>query len=347
MSLLERGPRRGPARGRASWSTSGSPTGRWSTAGSAPSAVRRLASVAGALSGVPTRLRLDRAAEWIFVSAYLRERAVAAGLAVDAAPVVHAGIDPSGFPGRRRAAVGRAPALPRAPRPAQGGGDGDRGARPRCPAARCAAWAAGDDAHRERLGRARRGARRCGRGCASTACRAPRSPGAYAAADALLFCVEWPEPFGLVPLEAMAVGTPVVATGTGGSAEYLRDGENCLAGRAGRRSRGARRRGATAWPATRSCAAAARGRPRDGRRSRRAPLQRGDRGGARAGGAMSAGPQVAIAVVSWNTRDLLARCLESMRADAEAGRAQVWVVDNGSDRRLGGAGPRALRRGRS
>jgi glycosyltransferase involved in cell wall biosynthesis len=31
-----------------------------------------------------------------------------------------------------------------------------------------------------------------------------------------------------VPLEAMAVGTPVVATGTGGSAEYLQDGENCL-----------------------------------------------------------------------------------------------------------------------
>jgi glycosyltransferase involved in cell wall biosynthesis len=31
-----------------------------------------------------------------------------------------------------------------------------------------------------------------------------------------------------VPLEAMAVGRPVVATGSGGSGEYLRDGENCL-----------------------------------------------------------------------------------------------------------------------
>jgi hypothetical protein len=31
-----------------------------------------------------------------------------------------------------------------------------------------------------------------------------------------------------VPLEAMAVGRPVVASGTGGSAEYLRHGENCL-----------------------------------------------------------------------------------------------------------------------
>lgn len=51
---------------------------------------------------------------------------------------------------------------------------------------------------------------------------------AYAAADAILFPVEWPEPWGLVPLEAMSVGRPVVATGTGGSGEYLRDGENCL-----------------------------------------------------------------------------------------------------------------------
>ena len=55
----------------------------------------------------------------------------------------------------------------------------------------------------------------------------------YAAADAVLFPVTWEEPFGLVPLEAMAAGRPVVATGTGGSAEYLRDGVNCLLSAAG------------------------------------------------------------------------------------------------------------------
>jgi glycogen(starch) synthase len=55
-----------------------------------------------------------------------------------------------------------------------------------------------------------------------------RLPDLYADHDALLFPVRWEEPWGLVPLEAMAVGRPVVATGTGGSAEYLRDGENCL-----------------------------------------------------------------------------------------------------------------------
>jgi glycosyltransferase involved in cell wall biosynthesis len=50
----------------------------------------------------------------------------------------------------------------------------------------------------------------------------------YADADVFVFPVLWEEPFGLVPVEAMTCGTPVVATGTGGSAEFLLDGVNCL-----------------------------------------------------------------------------------------------------------------------
>lgn len=50
----------------------------------------------------------------------------------------------------------------------------------------------------------------------------------YAASDSVLFPVLWDEPFGLVPIEAMACGTPVIATGTGGSAEFLADEVNCL-----------------------------------------------------------------------------------------------------------------------
>ena len=50
----------------------------------------------------------------------------------------------------------------------------------------------------------------------------------YRAADAVLFPVRWEEPFGLVPLEAMASGVPVLASGTGGSASYLRDADNAL-----------------------------------------------------------------------------------------------------------------------
>ena len=53
-------------------------------------------------------------------------------------------------------------------------------------------------------------------------------PAVYGAADILLFPTVWPEPFGMVPLEAMAAGCIVVATGTGGSGEYLRHEENAL-----------------------------------------------------------------------------------------------------------------------
>jgi len=53
--------------------------------------------------------------------------------------------------------------------------------------------------------------------------------GVYAACDALLFTVTWPEPWGLVPLEAMAVGRPVIASRTpGGTAEYLEPEVNCI-----------------------------------------------------------------------------------------------------------------------
>jgi glycosyltransferase involved in cell wall biosynthesis len=56
----------------------------------------------------------------------------------------------------------------------------------------------------------------------------PQMAGRYAEADVCLFPIEWEEPFGLVPLEAMAGGIPVVATGSGGSGEFLVDGDNCL-----------------------------------------------------------------------------------------------------------------------
>jgi glycosyltransferase involved in cell wall biosynthesis len=48
------------------------------------------------------------------------------------------------------------------------------------------------------------------------------------AADVLVFPPVWEEPFGLVPIEAMACEIPVVATPTGGAGEFLFDGRNCL-----------------------------------------------------------------------------------------------------------------------
>ncbi len=55
----------------------------------------------------------------------------------------------------------------------------------------------------------------------------------YRAHDILVFPSIYPEPFGIVQLEAMAAGCVVVGTGTGGSAEILEDGSNALCFRPG------------------------------------------------------------------------------------------------------------------
>jgi len=43
-------------------------------------------------------------------------------------------------------------------------------------------------------------------------------------ATALLFPIDWPEPFGLVMIEAMACGTPVIAFRHGSVSEVIEDG---------------------------------------------------------------------------------------------------------------------------
>jgi GT2 family glycosyltransferase len=40
--------------------------------------------------------------------------------------------------------------------------------------------------------------------------------------------------------------------------------------------------------------------------------------------------EVTAAIVSWNTRDLLLRCLRSLGPQVDSGRLDAWVVDNGS-----------------
>jgi GT2 family glycosyltransferase len=45
---------------------------------------------------------------------------------------------------------------------------------------------------------------------------------------------------------------------------------------------------------------------------------------------MNTACRVTVAVVSFNTRELLLRCLRSLEPEVDRGLAQVWVVDNGS-----------------
>jgi glycosyltransferase involved in cell wall biosynthesis len=180
-------------------------------------------------TGIPARFGLEGAARWLFASHLLRERAAAEGFSPPGATVAHPGIDLELFnepsPVRPEWSwqllyVGRiderkgidlaVSALTELPPEAAlrvvGGGDESYRA---VLDALIADLGVGDRVHFERLPR-------------------EELPAAYAAADAVLFPVRWLEPFGLVPLEAMACGAPVAASGRGGSAEYLRDGENCV-----------------------------------------------------------------------------------------------------------------------
>ena len=180
--------------------------------------------------GLPARIDLPAAARYVFVSESTRRRAGAAGVG---GAVSHSGIHPAflaGAPERewawRLLYVGRLDprkgvdtaieALVLLPADATlavvGGWDEREAARLRALAARVGV---GARVHfRGQRGRAELLA-------------------AYAEADAVVFPVRWEEPWGLVPLEAMGMGRPVVATGRGGSAEYLRDGENALLFEAG------------------------------------------------------------------------------------------------------------------
>jgi glycosyltransferase involved in cell wall biosynthesis len=178
--------------------------------------------------GIPATVDFAGAAEYFFVSDFTRRHALELGLGPLRADVAHSGIhadylDPA-LAQRwrwRLLYVGRLD-----PRK---GVDVAVDALAQLPADAQLEIAGGWDRNEERRLRERA----AGLGVAERVTFAgqldrPELLAAYAAADAVVFPVRWSEPWGLVPLEAMARGRPVVATGRGGSAEYLRDGENCL-----------------------------------------------------------------------------------------------------------------------
>lgn len=188
----------------------------------------RLAPLAERLVGIPATADLGRAATYLFVSEHTRRHALGLGLGLERTAVAHLGVDAAFYDpapevewGWRLLYVGRIDV--------RKGADTAIEALGRLPGeARLEVVGAWDRHEEERLR-----ALAAHLGVAARVHFAGHRehhelPEVYGGADAVVFPVNWDEPWGLVPLEAMAKGRPVVATGRGGSAEYLRDGENCL-----------------------------------------------------------------------------------------------------------------------
>ncbi len=186
-----------------------------------------LAPAAERILGLPTGVELAEAGRFVFNSRYTREAARAAGVDPPVAVVVPPGIEPGLSPLSPEPWRWRLLYIGRIDR--QKGIDTAVRALAHLPAqATLAVWGTGQE---EYVAEMRSLARALGvqdrvefRGWAGPDERLA----AYREADVVLFPVSWEEPFGLVPIEAMAVGRPVVSTARGGSAEFLRHEDNAL-----------------------------------------------------------------------------------------------------------------------
>ncbi len=178
-------------------------------------------------TAIPTRLELAAVSRWVFVSGFTRDSALDAWPRLTGTQVAHIGIDPAFLgPGPERGWGWRLLYLGRI--------DERKGITTALDAlshlpeqATLTVVGDGDGRHLAEL--RRHPATLAGRARIEPGRSRPEVPGLIDAHDAVVFPSRWHEPWGLVPLEAMARGRPVVSTLRGGAREYLRPGENCLA----------------------------------------------------------------------------------------------------------------------
>jgi glycosyltransferase involved in cell wall biosynthesis len=181
------------------------------------------------LTGIPTTLDLATAAEWVFVSEYLRARVAEQGVRLARTAIGRTGIDTDRLhatPFRERftgtlAYVGRVDRV-------KGVDVAVRALAELPDDHRLRVVGGGERAYASELRELSAAKGVAGRVRFEPPLPREQLSTVYGDADVVVFPVRWDEPWGLVPLEAMACGTPVLATGTGGSREYLRDEENCV-----------------------------------------------------------------------------------------------------------------------
>ena len=190
--------------------------------------LRPLAPVLEPLAGIPMRYCLECAGRFLFNSQHTRAAAACAGLRPPDSDVVTSGVQPRYLtaaplgPWRwRLLCVGRL--VP------EKGVDVAVAALAQLPAqATLTIAGSGNHAYEASLAEQAQALGAGERVKLLGSVDAAALPALYAAADAVLFPIRWEEPWGLVPLEAMGMGRPLVAVARGGASTYLRDEDNAL-----------------------------------------------------------------------------------------------------------------------